>query len=212
MDSPISDHYLTHLINPIILHMKRKTLLAIALGFCLSLTACKESTTEQKETSQTTPEDDVKRGEYLVEIMGCNDCHSPKRMGPNGPEIIPELMLSGYPADRPIAKFDEKKIKEGFAVFYPDLAAGAGPWGVTFAANITPDATGIGNWTEEQFKKALTQGRYKGSDSGRMLLPPMPWQNYRNLKDEDAHAMFVYLKSLKPVKNVVPAPITPDKM
>lgn len=182
-------------------------------GIALNLVSCnQEKPTEASTKAEESPEDVVKKGEYLVEIMGCNDCHSPKRMGPKGPELIPELLLSGYPSDRPIAKFDEKKIKEGFAVFYPDLAAGAGPWGVTFAANITPDETGIGNWTEDQFKKALREGRYKGSENERMLLPPMPWQNYRNLKDEDAHAMFMYLKSLKPVKNIVPAPITPDKM
>ncbi|HOY49277.1 MAG TPA: diheme cytochrome c-553, partial [Flavobacteriales bacterium] len=145
-------------------------------------------------------------------IMGCNDCHSPKRMGEKGPEIIPELLLSGYPADRPIVKFDSKLIKEGFAMLYPDLTGAAGPWGVSFAANLTPDESGIGNWTEEQFKKALKEGKYKGMDGGRMLLPPMPWVNYINLADEDLHAMFMYLKSLKPVKNIVPQPITPDKM
>ena len=198
--------------------MKRKfyplaILLCTGIAFySISCSPKQEQATEQVVEAEERPEDVVKKGEYLVGIMGCNDCHSPKKMGPNGPEVIQELLLSGFPSDRPIVKFDEKKIKEGFAVFYPDLAAGAGPWGVTFAANITPDETGIGNWTEEQFKKAIKEGRYKGLDSERMLLPPMPWQNYRNIKDEDAHAMFMYLKSLKPVKNVVPAPITPDKM
>jgi hypothetical protein len=198
--------------------MKRKfyplaILLCTGIAFySISCSSKQEQAAEQVVERDESPEDVVKKGEYLVGIMGCNDCHSPKKMGPNGPEVIQELLLSGYPSDRPIVKFDEKKIKEGFAVFYPDLAAGAGPWGVTFAANITPDETGIGNWTEEQFKKAIKEGRYKGLDSERMLLPPMPWQNYRNIKDEDAHAMFMYLKSLKPVKNVVPAPITPDKM
>jgi hypothetical protein len=109
-------------------------------------------------------------------------------------------------------KFDESKIKNGFGMFYPDLTATAGPWGVSFAGNITPDETGIGNWTEEQFKKAITQGKSKGLDGGRMLLPPMPWFNYTTLKDEDVHAIFTYLRSIKPVKNVVPAPIAPDRM
>ncbi len=160
----------------------------------------------------TTTEDIVKHGEYLVTTMGCNDCHSPKKMGKFGPEIIPELMLSGYPAERPIVKFDSKLIKEGFAMFYPDLTATAGPWGVSFAGNLTPDATGIGTWTEEQFKKALTQGKYKGLDNSRPLLPPMPWTNFTNMKDEDIHAVFMYLKSIKPVRNAVPGHITPDKM
>lgn len=167
---------------------------------------------ENAHSASTTPEALVSRGEYLVGIMGCNDCHSPKRMGPNGPEIIPELMLSGFPADRPIIAFKDSLIKAGYAMFYPDLTAGAGPWGISFAGNLTPDETGIANWTESQFKIALTQGRYKGQETGRMLLPPMPWQNYKNMEDSDITAVFAYLKSLKPVSNLVPAPIAPDDM
>ena len=148
----------------------------------------------------------------MVTILGCNDCHSPKKMGAQGPEIILELMLSGYPSDRPIVKFEDKMIKTGFAQFYPDLTAAAGPWGLTFAGNLTPDETGIGNWTEEQFKKALTQGKLKGLDGSRTLLPPMPWVNYVSMADEDIKAIFAYLKSIKPVKNIVPQPIAPDKI
>ena len=134
---------------------------------------------------------------------------SPKKMGAQGPEVIPELMLSGYPADRPVVKFDNKLIKQGFAQFYPDLTAAAGPWGLSFAANITSDETGIGNWTEAQFKTALTQGKSKGLETGRMLLPPMPWPNYAQMKNEDVAAVFAYLKSTKPVKNMVPTPTPP---
>jgi hypothetical protein len=133
-------------------------------------------------------------------------------MGPNGPEIIPELLLSGYPSDRPIVKFGDPMLKEGFSMFYPDLTAAAGPWGVSFAANLTPDPTGIGAWTEEQFKRALKEGKFKGIEGSRMLLPPMPWFNFTGLKDEDASAIFAYLKSIKPVINVVPQPIPPDQM
>ena len=157
-------------------------------------------------------EDTVAYGKYLVTIVGCNDCHSPKTMGKNGPEVIPDLMLSGYPADRPIVKFEDKLLKTGFAMFYPDLTGGAGPWGVSFAANLTPDETGLGTWTEEQFKKAIMQGKFKGLDGTRMILPPMPWQDFASLKNEDVHAIFMYLKSIKPVKNTVPEPIAPGKM
>ncbi|MEJ7829089.1 MAG: diheme cytochrome c-553, partial [Segetibacter sp.] len=130
-------------------------------------------------------------------------------MGANGPEIIPELMLSGFPSDRATAKFDTKLIKSGFSIFYPDLTAAAGPWGMSFAANLTPDSTGIGPWTEEQFKKAITQGKYKGLENNRMLLPPMPWINYTTLSDKDVKSIFAYLKSIKPVKNLVPQSIAP---
>lgn len=133
-------------------------------------------------------------------------------MGANGPEIISELMLSGFPADRPLVKFDSILLTEGFAMFYPDLTAAAGPWGVSFANNLTPDDTGLGNWTEEQFKKALTGGKSKGLDGSRMLLPPMPWTNFTKLSNDEVHAVYTYLRSIQPVKNLVPNPITPDKM
>jgi len=167
---------------------------------------------EEAQIQLASEEDVISHGKYLVTIMGCNDCHSPKRMGEMGPEIIPELLMSGFPSDRPIIKFDSPLIKEGFGMFYPDLTAAAGPWGISFAGNLTPDETGIGNWTEEQFKVALTQGKFKGLENGRMMLPPMPWFNFTEMKDEDIHAVFTYLKSITPVKNVVPQPISPANM
>jgi len=191
------------------------TLLLVAVYMAFVTSSCLNGNQKPvKEIAKVdpTPEEIVKHGNYLVSIMGCNDCHSPKKMGPNGPEVIAELLLSGYPSDRPIVKFESKLFKDGFAMFYPDLTAAAGPWGVSFAGNLTPDQTGIGNWTAEQFKKAITQGKYKGLDGGRMLLPPMPWFNYALLTDDDITAIFTYLKSIPPVKNVVPQPVTPDKM
>lgn len=133
-------------------------------------------------------------------------------MGAHGPEIIPETMLSGYPADRPIIAFASPLIKEGFGMFYPDLTAAAGPWGISFAANLTPDAIGLGNWTEESFKIALTQGKYKGMENGRPLLPPMPWFNYIGMTNDDIHAIFTHLQQIPAVSNVVPAPVPPDMM
>lgn len=199
--------------------MKKNSFFMVVLAvscFIVTVTSCAKSNQKPEDTNTSantvSPEDLVKRGEYLVTIMGCNDCHSPKKMGPNGPEIIPELLLSGYPSDRPIVKFGDPMLKEGFGMFYPDLTAAAGPWGVSFAANLTPDPTGIGAWTEEQFKRALKEGKFKGIEGSRMLLPPMPWYNFTVLKDEDASAIFAYLKSIKPVSNVVPQPIPPDQM
>ena len=149
----------------------------------------------------------IKRGEYLVNSIGCDDCHSPKRMGPMGPEIIAELRFSGYPSDRPIQAVDTNVVKKGWMLFGPDLTSSVGPWGMSFAANISSDETGIGNWKEEQFIKALREGKFKGLDGSRALLPPMPWFVYKNLTDEDLKSIFAYLKSTKPVHNVVPAPV-----
>lgn len=178
--------------------------------------SCSNSNEKQNNNKTTADkpkqEDIIKEGQHLVTIMGCNDCHSPKKMGAQGPEIIADLMLSGYPSDRPLVKFDSKLIKEGFPMFYPDLAAAAGPWGISFAGNLTPDETGIGNWTEEQFKKAMTEGKFKGLDGSRTLLPPMPWENYKSLTNDEIHSIFAYLKSIKPVENIVPSPVTPVKI
>jgi mono/diheme cytochrome c family protein len=196
--------------------MKRLIIPILAGLFIVYSTSCSNSSQKPAESTDAvkavSPEDIVKRGEYLVTIMGCDDCHSPKKMGANGPEIIPELRLSGFQSTNPMVKYDSPMIKNGFPMLYPDFTAAAGPWGVSFSANITPDPTGIGTWTEEQFKIALTQGKFKGIAGARMLLPPMPWFNFTALKDEDVSAIFAYLKSLKPVSNVVPQPIPPDQM
>lgn len=93
-----------------------------------------------------------------------------------------------------------------------DLTSAVGPWGTSFAANISSDESGIGNWTEEQFLTSIKQGKTKGVANGRPILPPMPWTTYRNLNDEDLKAVFAYLKSTPPVQNVVPAPLPPVNM
>ena len=177
------------------------------------MTGCGE---KEKKTVQTvigiSKDSLIKKGEYLVTILGCNDCHSPKRMGAMGPEIIPELALSGYPGDRPLAKANKNAQAEGWVLFNGDLTTTIGPWGQSFSGNLTSDETGIGSWSFEQFKKAFTQGKFKGLEEGRPLLPPMPWTNYTNMKNEDLEAIFAYLQSTKPVKNVVPPPISPDKL
>lgn len=194
----------------------KRSILFVSLISAWLFFSCSQSDNKAGETSKpavtASEEDMVKQGEHLVQIMGCNDCHSPKRMGPKGPEIIPELMLSGYPSDRPIASFDGKLLKSGFAVFYPDLTGAAGPWGISFAGNLTPDETGIGGWTEQQFGKAIREGKWKGMDGSRPLLPPMPWFNYTNLTDQEVKSIFAYLKSIKPVRNLVPLPVPPDSL
>jgi hypothetical protein len=148
----------------------------------------------------------VSRGEYLVTTIGCDDCHSPKRMGPHGPEIIPELRLSGFPHDGQLPPLDTTEVKKGWTLFAPDLTSAVGAWGASYAGNITSDGSGIGKWKEENFIRALREGKYKGLATGRSLLPPMPWFAYKNMSDDDLKSIFAYLKTTKPVNNVVPAP------
>ena len=190
--------------------MRKKYFLMVAIVVVTvaGFVACTNSSAkEEKKEGKMTQAEMVKRGEYLVSFIGCDDCHSPKKMVPGGePEIIPELRLSGYPANRPLLKPDTSVIKEGWMLFGPDLTSAAGPWGVSFAANLTSDPTGIGNWTEENFIRALREGKLKGLKESRPLLPPMPWFVYKNMTDEDLKSIFAYLKTTNPVENVVPAP------
>jgi mono/diheme cytochrome c family protein len=148
----------------------------------------------------------VKRGKYIVNSVGCDDCHSPKRMGEHGPEIIPELRFSGFPHDGKLPPLDTNQVKNGWVMMSPDLTSAVGPWGASFAGNISSDYTGIGNWTEENFLTAIRKGKLKGLEGSRDLLPPMPWFVYKNMTDEDLKAIFAYLKTTKPVENVVPRP------
>lgn len=183
----------------------------ILLAFYLN--GCKSNQEKSPQVSvEITADQLIQSGEYLVNISGCNDCHSPKELKPEGPMVINETRLSGYPAQRPVKMPDAGVLKQGWSVLNEDFTEAAGMWGISFAANLTPDQTGIGNWSEDNFKRALKEGKYKGLEGSRTLLPPMPWQNFSTIKDEDVKAMFSYLMSLKAVSNVVPLPVPPGEI
>jgi mono/diheme cytochrome c family protein len=147
----------------------------------------------------------VARGKYLVDIGGCHDCHTPHKMGPDGPEPDMSLMLSGHPASMTLPPPPQLSGPWMFAGIGP-FTAWAGPWGISYTRNLTPDnETGLGTWTEQQFMDTLRTGREQGR--GRQILPPMPWQAYRNMTDADLKAMFAYLKSIPAIKNKVPDPV-----
>jgi hypothetical protein len=148
-------------------------------------------------------------GEHLVIIGACHDCHTPKKMTAAGPVLDTARWLSGHPAQMPGIEVDRAAMEsKGYAVTW-DLTEWVGPWGVSYTANLTPDPTGIGNWSEEQFFRALREGKYKGMEGSRPLLPPMPWEMYRNMTDDEIRAIFAYLKSIRPVDNLVPPPLPP---
>jgi len=152
----------------------------------------------------------IKRGAYLVAAGSCNDCHSPKILTPGGPMPDPKLLLSGHPAGSKMPPVPSKIIGPASwgGVFTNDLTAWSGPWGTSFAANLTPDLeTGLGGWTEQVFIQAMRTGKHLGV--GRDILPPMPWFNLARLSDDDLKAIFAYLGSLPPIRNAVPQPIPP---
>jgi hypothetical protein len=189
--------------------MKKKLLIltAISTVAVAVFVACQDTNANEKQKSiAMTEQDQIKRGEYLVGSIGCDDCHSPKKVTATGFEIIPELRLSGFNPAMASLKPSTDAVKEGWMLFGSDLTTAVGAWGQSYAANLTSDATGIGNWKEEQFIKAIREGKFKGLDNTRPLLPPMPWFVYKNLTDDDLKSIFAFLKSTKPVKNVVPEP------
>jgi hypothetical protein len=147
----------------------------------------------------------VKRGEYLVTIAACHDCHTPMKMTPNG--LAPDFSraLSGHPPDA--AEPAGTAGKTDLMLSGSDLTSFRMPWGILYSRNLTPDKSGIGDWTEAQFIKTLRTGRHQGE--GRALMPPMPWPNAAAMTDEDLKAVFAYLRSIKPISNTVPEPKVP---
>ena len=156
----------------------------------------------------------IERGKYLVDtIGGCNDCHTPKVFSEKGPQPDMSRMLSGHPADEKLPGIPPGVIApdQWGALTNSGLTAWAGPWGISFAANLTPDhETGLGSWTEEIFIKAIRTGKHLGE--GRDILPPMPWPGFAAMTDHDLKAMFAYLRTIKPIKNAVPDPLPPVSM
>jgi mono/diheme cytochrome c family protein len=158
------------------------------------------------------PGDELSRGRYLVAFGGCADCHSPKVMTPQGPQPDASRMLAGHFATAPLPPVPKGVLgpppTHWGAIANNDLTAWVGPWGVSFAANLTPDkVTGIGAWTPDQFIATMRTGRHLGV--GRPLLPPMPFPGVATLTDSDLKAVFAYLGSLTPIVNAVPQPIPP---
>ncbi len=196
----------------------------LAVAFAFNLSACtKKAEQEQAATDTQTTEQaagtegtqvasaqtQVERGKYLVETIGCADCHAPKNFTPEGiPMPDATKGLSGHWATPFV--FDKNTLKPGTSyAIAPDMTAYVGPWGISYAANLTPDdQTGIGLWTEDVFMAALRNGKHMGA--GRQILPPMPWMYYRNLTDDDIKAVFAFLKSQPAISNAVPAPVGPE--
>jgi len=150
----------------------------------------------------------AKWGEHLVTIAGCNDCHTPKKMTPMGPVDDSTLLLSGHPEAAPAPDVDRKAMEGKGLVVTQDFTAWIGPWGISYSANLTPDPSGTGGWTEEQFMYAIRNSMSKGLAGGRPLMPPMSMMPVKHMTDDELKAVFAYLKTLKPIKNnsVQPTP------
>jgi hypothetical protein len=95
----------------------------------------------------------------------------------------------------------------------PEITAFVGPWGISYAANLTPDSTtGIGAWSEATFIKALRTGKHMGIETGRPIMPPMPAEYIGKMNDDDLKAIYAYLRTIPAVNNKVPAPVPPNEV
>jgi mono/diheme cytochrome c family protein len=117
----------------------------------------------------------LERGTYLANsIVACGNCHTPKNA--DGSEI------------------EDMEFAGNFNMEEPQFTA--------YAPNITPDiATGIGAWSDEEIVRAIRDGV---RPDGSIIGPPMPSLFYRNMSDRDANAIVAYIRSVKPLKNVMP--------
>jgi cytochrome c553 len=182
----------------------------------LLIGACAQPAPEPAKAPPAAPappaQSPAERGKYLVSAIAvCDDCHTPKTFGPQGPTLDMTRRLSGHPSS-------EKALpKLPAGVLGPDkfgaatnnhLTAWVGPWGTSYTMNLTPDkTTGLGSWTAEMFIKAIRTGKHQGE--GRQILPPMPWEVYSQMNDDDLKAIWAFLQTLPPIQNAIPEPVPP---
>lgn len=191
------------------MNRKENTASTILMAAMAVLTAMALAGAARADGNATTREKQaqVERGRYLVTIAACHDCHTPLKEGPNGWEPDMDRQLSGHPEANGVPPAP-KATQAPWDTQIFGMTAWTGFWGRSFTANLTPDPeTGLGKWTLRNFRDTIRNGRHLGR--GRPLQPPMPWQMYRNMTDEDLAAVFAYLQSIPPVRNRVPEPLPP---
>ena len=154
----------------------------------------------------------IARGKQLVSLGACHDCHTPKVFDETGMHLDQSRLLSGHPYGSALPKIDEQVFKPGHWTYFNEhFTAAVGMWGMTFSKNLTPHETGLKGWTPEVFIATMRKGKHMGIEAARPIMPPMPWENLKDLPDEDLIAIFKYLQSIKPIDNYVPEPMNPEQ-
>lgn len=179
--------------------MRRKLLILGLTILCLSviITINIRSVESQNEM--------VERGKYLVEaVAACGYCHTPR----SGAEYNMKMYLAGHPATEPSPRYNFNMMQQSiFLLTSPKLSAFSGPFGTSFASNLTPDKeTGLGEWTEKMFIDTMRTGHHQGNIDNRKIFPPMltlTTKHYAQMTDADLKAIWAYLKTIEPVKNEV---------
>jgi mono/diheme cytochrome c family protein len=188
--------------------LPKRPLLAV-IAVALAVGAPHATHAGETPQARTAPADtQLERGRYLVTTSGCHDCHTPWKMGPQGPEPDMSRALSGHPQDLVMPPAPRLPDGPWIATIGATNTAWSGPWGTSFTANLTPDReTGLGRWTLDNFREAIRTGRHMGR--GRPILPPMPYPMYKHMTDQDLAAIFAYLRSVPAISNKVPDPLPP---
>ena len=182
---------------------------ALAIAPETDVTPAADAAASTADDAASTAASRIERGRYIVNSFGCQDCHTPLKLGPNGPEPDATRMLSGHSEGLVMPPAPKLPAGPWAVVVAATNTAWAGPWGTSFTANLTPDReTGIGTWTEQDFLDTVRSARHQGR--GRAILPPMPIQMLNNMTDEDLLSIFAYLRTVPAVKNKVPQPIAPE--
>lgn len=118
-----------------------------------------------KQMSEADFADPVKKGFYLATIGHCMECHTPR--------------VNGH--------LDFSKMGAGGQEF-------PGPWGKSVSRNISSSKSkGLGNWTDAEIKRAITQGI---SRDGSHLRPPMGFGFYARMTDGDLSAVVAWLRTV----------------
>lgn len=113
-------------------------------------------------------DDPATYGRYLVEALGhCMSCHSP--------------LVNGMP------DIEHQRGAGGQEI--------PGPWGIAVTANITPHEDGIADYSDDDIKRAITEGL---RPDGTRLSPPMGYAYYRNISEDDLDAIVAYLHTVEP--------------
>ena len=164
------------------LRFRIPAVLVVVVTLVLLASAASQAQSRKGTASKDVSTDPVKRGEYLVQVVGCGHCHTPGA-------------LYGEP--------DPTRLLSGSEVGWK------GRWGVSYPRNLTPDPqTGLGKWTQEDIASLIKNLR---RPDGTVLHLPMPWFHFIYFTDEDAHAIAAYLKSIPAVKHKVPDFVPPGE-
>ncbi len=174
------------------------------------VTGCSQK--NENQSIALSDEQVIARGRQLVSLGGCHDCHTPKIFDASGMHLDESRLLSGHPNGSPLPVLDERVFQPGHWTYFNEhLTASVGMWGMTFSRNLTPHETGLKGWTPEVFIATMRSGKHMGIEHGRPIMPPMPWENLKDLPEEDLITIFKFLQSLPPIDNYVPEPMNPTQ-